>query len=883
MLTPGTRIGPYEVIGALGAGAMGEVYRARDSRLGRDVAVKILPEAVALDADRVARFEREARLLAQVNCPNIAAIYGVEDTNDGRALVLELVEGLTLADRLVGGAVSVTEALAIARQIVDALDAAHEKGIVHRDLKPANIKITPDGAVKVLDFGLARGDGGAARDEPQAATMTSDGTRDGVILGTTAYMSPEQARGWAVDKRADIWAFGCVLYEMLAGRRAFAGATVSDVIAKVLESAPDWSALPAATPRAIRRLLPRLLAKDLKARVRDIADVRFALDDARDTEDPGGTGPRALRRWRIVALGSLGLAGAAIMVAALLTRRAPPATGPDLGQAIVSQLTSYDGTEASGAISPDGRAFAFVSNHGGAPDIWLRQVSGGEPVRLTNDAAYESGLAYTPDGESIFFTRTDGADVSVWRIGALGGQARKVLGNARAPAISPDGRSLAYFTAEAGGGFTLLVSGIDGSGPRALVRNVQAIVDVVAPAWAPDGRRLAYTSGGLFAPRNLFVAGVDDGRVRQVTRFTRSQEGTTSQAWMPDNRHVVVSQSTSASTLNGAVNLAVIDAETGGFTRLTANVADRFTGPTLSADGTRLVVSTSRLERELWKVPNGTDPIANGRAAIRLLDASVDPMWTYVTRDGRTLLFNNTQIGSRNLWLMPLDGSAKPRQVTAVPGDAVMHSSLSPDGSHVAFVSNATGNSDVWVQHVDGSDLRQLTNDAAAEAWPVWSPDGQRIMFASLRDGAWTTKVVRAGGGPAEVFIDGFFRGDWIRKPDGPGTWIVTSNTGFVGLRLLDGEQRTVVWQDRQPGNGMPMFSPDGRLVSIPYREGRDRDAIWVYDVATGKARVAVRFPQPFEIIFRASWVDDGRAFVVNRGQAISHIVMFDRFGAPRP
>jgi len=257
-----------------------------------------------------------------------------------------------------------------------------------------------------------------------------------------------------------------------------------------------------------------------------------------------------------------------------------------------------------------------------------------------------------------------------------------------------------------------------------------------------------------------------------------------------------------------------------------------------------------------------------------------------VTRDGRTLLFNNARVGSRNLWTMPLDGRAAPRQITAVPGDAVMHSALSPDGSHVAFVSSATGNSDIWVQHVDGSGLRQLTDDAAAKSWPAWSPDGKSIIFGSLRDGTWTTRIVPADGGPAQTYVEGFFRGDWIRKADGTGTWIATANTDYSrggGLRLLDGESRAEVWKSQRPGNGMPMFSPDARSISIAYSESRDRDAIWVYDVATGKSREAVRFGMPFRILFRVCWVDDGRAFVVNRMQSTSHVVMFDRLRTDAP
>ena len=296
----GHTLGGYHLQTLLGAGGMGEVYRARDAKLGRDVAIKVLPRAFTSDPDRLARFEREARMLAALNHPNICAIYGLEEADGIRFLILELVDGETLAERIGGQdgvrapprapsfarRPSIAEALPIARQIADALEAAHDKGIVHRDLKPANIKITPDGVVKVLDFGLAKAD--ASAPDTRRATISIGGTRDGVILGTAAYMSPEQARGKPVDKRADIWAFGCVLYEMLTGRVAFAGETVSDTIGKILEREPDWSALPAATPAPIRRLLLRCLAKDPKQRLRDIGDVRIEID-AIDEVLPGAS------------------------------------------------------------------------------------------------------------------------------------------------------------------------------------------------------------------------------------------------------------------------------------------------------------------------------------------------------------------------------------------------------------------------------------------------------------------------------------------------------------------------------------------------------------------------------------------------------------------
>ena len=339
-LTTGSRLGSYEILGLLGAGGMGEVYRARDTRLKREVAIKVLPEAFAQDADRLARFRREAELLASLNHPNIAAIYGLEESDGVRALVLELVEGPTLAERLAGVAGStgpglrtdvgrvlsdpprhalpVPEVLSIARQMADALEAAHEKGVVHRDLKPANIKITSEGVVKVLDFGLAKAfEPQPVSDLSQAPTMTSPAmTGMGVILGTAAYMSPEQARGKTVDKRTDVWAFGCVLYEMLTGTRAFEGDGISDVLARILEREPDFTALPPTTPPAVRRLLRRSLEKDRKRRLPDIAVARLEIDEAQTLPESGGSTGPALRTagrqralpWTMASAFGMGLA-----------------------------------------------------------------------------------------------------------------------------------------------------------------------------------------------------------------------------------------------------------------------------------------------------------------------------------------------------------------------------------------------------------------------------------------------------------------------------------------------------------------------------------------------------------------------------------------------
>jgi Tol biopolymer transport system component len=874
----GRQVGSYQVLSLLGVGGMGEVYLALDSKLRRDVAIKVLPTTFVHNSERLARFQREARMLASLNHPNIATIYGLEHSEGVHYLAMELVPGQTLAERVSGGPVPIKEALAIAGQIAEALEAAHEKGVIHRDLKPANVKVTPEGRVKVLDFGLAKafeGDGEA--DLSRALTLTV-GTEDGRILGTPAYMSPEQARGKPVDKRTDIWAFGCVLYEMLTGERAFRGETVQDTIAAVLEREPDWQALPQNLLPAIRRLLRRCLEKDRTERLHDIADARIELreavaGDGIDLAFPASPARRKTRGWRklpMAAIGALATAAVLFAMAFRIHRPTPPAPGWTTAQSVVTQLTNYGGTEAAPALSPDGKSFVFVSEHGGTPDIWLRQVSGGEPVRLTNDASEEADLAYSPDGEAIYYTRIDEGGAAIWRIGALGGQARKVLSDAQRPAPSPDGRSLAYYERQPDGSYALSASALDGSGKRTLARDITAGGGgLIRAAWSPDGRWLSYRRSGLFAPSNLFVIDVRTGQERQVTHFTRSIEGVFQHAWLPDNRHLVVSYVPS-SRQQAPSDLGILDVQDGSIMRMTMAVGDSLGVQNISADGSRLIATALQHRNEVWKVPFGPDPDANGRAAVRLLDSTWSPLWTYVSRDGRTLLFNSPASGSRNLWLMPLDGKVAPRQITAMGGDVIAHSSLSPDGLRVAFASNTTGDSQVWTQKVDGSELRQITNDGGADSWPVWSPDGRWIVFAS--DGGREIRRVLATGGTEEKISDGSFRGDWFPQPDGAGTWL-TSITGSGGVRLLDLEHQILLWERKKPfGNALPMFSPDGKLISAFAAD----NVIWVFETATGKSRLAAKLPFPAN--FRADWTDNGKAFVVNRQDSVSHIVLFDRF-----
>ncbi len=433
-LETGSRLGPYEITAPIGAGGMGEVFRARDTKLGRDVAIKVLPAALAQDAERVGRFRREAQILATLNHPNIAAIYGLEEVGAPLvgalttpleragtgpapagltiALVMEFVEGEDLAERLKRGAIPVDEAIAIAKQIADALEEAHEKGIVHRDLKPANVKVTPDGKVKVLDFGLAKaleGDPGArsiAGDVSHSPTMSRHATDAGLILGTAAYMSPEQARGKPVDKRADIWSFGVVLFEMLTGDRLFSGETVSDVLAAVLTREPDWKALPAVTPPGLSRLLRRCLERDPKRRLHDIADARFDLDDA----VVRGNTETSRRRPAIPLLGVVLLTVLGVLAGGLAARRLDSSANPGTFHlATVLPQASDLVRQASGfALSPDGARVVFRHEQDGKRGLFIRPLDS-LTVAFIPGTDEGMGPTFSPDGRSLAFFSTPAA------------------------------------------------------------------------------------------------------------------------------------------------------------------------------------------------------------------------------------------------------------------------------------------------------------------------------------------------------------------------------------------------------------------------------------------------------------------------------------------
>jgi hypothetical protein len=527
-LTPGSRIGVYTITAPIGEGGMGQVFRARDTKLDRDVAIKILPERFAHDADRLARFQREARTLAALNHANIAGIYGFEENGGLTALVMELVEGEDLSQRIARGAIPIDDALPIAKQIADALEAAHEQGIIHRDLKPANVKVRPDGTVKVLDFGLAKAmepmstSSGNAMNSP---TLSLHATMGGVILGTAAYMSPEQARGKTVDKRADIWAFGTVLFEMLTGRRAFAGEDITDTIVLVVSKEPDWSALPTPTPVALRRVLKSCLKKDAKVRMRDIGEARIALDQSitgapDDVSAPASLTAAVVPAWRSAlpwaVVGALAI-GLALVVGLWAPWRkaslsAPMRLSADLG----ADVSITIGLGNAMSLSPDGGIVAFVAQSAsGRRQLYVRRLSQVQATPLSETDAAAPGPFFSPDGQWIAFF----ADGKLKKIATAGGAA-VTLCDARAGRGGAWGEDGTIVFQPSTTGSLMRVSSAGGA-PEPLTFLGDGEVTQRWPQVLPGGNAVLFTSSrdsGAFEDANLVVQSLPTGPRTVVQR-----------------------------------------------------------------------------------------------------------------------------------------------------------------------------------------------------------------------------------------------------------------------------------------------------------------------------------------------------------------------------
>jgi serine/threonine protein kinase len=813
-LASGVHIGSYEIRGALGVGGMGEVYRARDTRLHRDVALKILPERFASDPDRLARFHREAHTLASLSHPNIGAIHGLEEDSRSKlhALVLELIEGPTLADRLVHGPLSLDEAVPIARQLVDALDAAHEKAVIHRDLKPSNIKVRDDGTVKVLDFGLAKMlDASGAADASLAPTITSPAvTGPGVVLGTAAYMAPEQARGKMADARADIWAFGVVLYEMLTGVRPFEGETVSEVISEVLKSEPDWTRIPAETPPALRRLLRRCLHKDRGQRLRAIADARFDLNDGASESVGPGLGASASRnreRWLLV--GALAVATAfAVLAGARLWRQATAVVPLPESRLEISTARST-GVNPDLAISPDGSQVVYSAVVQGQPSLWLRSLNSVDARQLPGtDNAYRP--FWSADSRSVFFF----AGVQLKTIELDGGSIRTL---ARAPlgfGGTANGSRTILFAATLTAPLSILPAG--DRAPRAATSLAPGQVAHSFPSFLPDNRHYVYVAQATDGRLAIYTGSIDDSSPRHLIDAEAAAFHALSERLLFLRQGMLFSQPFDPNRLelNGRAELV---AE--GVAAFSVSDAGPIVYRTTAAPIRRQFVWYDRTGRSLGSVG---DPDAGEPG-----DPDLSP-------DGRYIAMSRTATGNRDIWLLEVARGLLTRFTTHPATDVSPR--WSPDGTRIVFDSNRENVFDLYVKPLaNAATEERILRTTQSKSVTQWTSNDQFMIFRSVdpetSHDLWALPL-RGDKTPFPLVRGDFVEAYGHLSPDGK--WFVyhSDESGrteiyvrpFRGagapIRISTAGGGQMRW--RRDGRELIYVALDGRLMAVPIQVSAD-------------------------------------------------------------
>jgi eukaryotic-like serine/threonine-protein kinase len=802
VLTAGERLGAFEITGRLGAGGMGEVWRATDTRLGRHVALKLLPEDLAVDGERQARFEREARVLASLSHPHIATLYGLEEAGGRQVLAMELVEGDGLDERIARGPVPIEEALPIATQIAEALEAAHEKGIVHRDLKPANVKLTPEGSVKVLDFGLAKA---WETDASEASlslspTITRQHTRAGVILGTAAYMAPEQARGKPIDKRADIWALGVVLFEMLSGRRLFEGEMVTDVLANVLKQEIDWDSLPDTTPDSLRRVLRRCLERQPGERIRDVGDVRWELAEVARS---GGTVPatevrtsvataaprRALLPWIALAVVTVALVAVA---ASTLLRPAPRARTVRSFIVPPEKTTfAFQGSIGGPVLSPDGSKLVFVARDPtGKTSLWVRPL----------DSLSAQELGHT-EGASFPFWSPDSRWVAFFVSGKLrkidvaGGPPESVCDapSGRGGSWSPEG--VIVFAPAVFGGLQRVSSAGGTPAPLSELDRSKQQTSQRWPAFLPDGRHFVYWAGG---PLN-------SGEVKTDGIYIGSLDGGPSSFLLPADSDALYSP---------PGYLAFLRAQT-----LMAQPFD---------------ATARKLTGEAFPIAEDVSSPENYR------------LGTFTVSQEGTLAYQTGETGlAQVVWL-----DASGRQVGSVGDPASIDGfRLSPDGKYlVEQVSDTRSkNVDLWVVDLERNVRTRFTFDAGLEITPVWSPDGSRIAYTANPKGSLDLLVKNANGsGSAQLLLGSEaskYASDW--SPDGSNLTVTvidpqSKTLADIFVMPLSGDHQLKPFLKTPFSEGNAVFSPDGRWLAYQSDEsGRSEVYLTPFPGPGGKWQVS--------------------------------------------
>ncbi len=866
----------YRLVAKIGEGGMGVVWKAMDTSLDREVAIKVLPEVFAGDPDRLSRFQREAKLLASLNHPNVASVFGVHEFEGTRFLAMELVPGEDLSERLRRGRLPVDEGLDIARQIAEALEAAHERGVIHRDLKPANIKVGDGGAVKILDFGLAKGLGpsgaSAEMDPTQLPTATSAGTMAGAILGTAPYMSPEQARGQAVDTRTDIWSFGCVVWECLTGKALFGRETGSDSIGAVLQTDPDWTLLPLSTPHAVKRVLQRCLAKDKDQRLHHIADARIELGESDDPLPAAG----GLNRGYKIAFAALAIALAASLTAVLLSFWGPAADRSDplddnpLAGARFSKLTDFPGAEFDAAISPDGRFVAFVSDRDGPFQIFVGQIGAGEFRNLASGAdqfaledarAPVRGVGFNGDGSEILLG--GGPWRRVRSIPLLGGPMRNFLGeHVVNVAWSPDGEHIAYHERLAGD--PLYVADRNGTKSR-LILGPPAGTHQHYPTWSIDGQWIYLVRGRpATLEMDLWRVRADGEGLEQLTRHKLDVR-------YPapiDDQTVLYS----ARDADGAGPwLWAVDVDTKISQRASVGL-EQYGSVAASADGRRLVATVQDPRAELWSVPILDHPATEGDAQLL---AGLPTTRALAPRFGGSSLFFLSSRGSGDgLWRLRDD---KVAEIWRGSETALLEpAAVSPDGQSVALLLRGDDGWHLNVLSADGAQLRTLSTNVDARGAAAWSPDGRWIVTGGSTGGVQGLFKIPVDGGAPERIADGEALNP-VWSPDGNLIVYAGAQVNVVGPLVgvsPDGEPVDLPEIEIFRSGERMRFLPDGSGLVYMQGRGPSQD-FWLLDLATMVSRQLTRLDSPatmrsFDI------TPDGTRIVFDRLSEDSDVVLIE-------
>jgi eukaryotic-like serine/threonine-protein kinase len=776
-LSAGSHVGSYEIVELIGGGGTGEVYRARDTKLNREVAIKVLLPALANDPDRLARFDREAEILASLDHPGIARIYGLEDVDGVRALVMELVEGPTLAERAARGPLPLAETLQIAQRVAEAVEAAHEQGIVHRDLKPANIKLRPDGAVKVLDFGLAKAFDPIASGNDATSSPTTL-TEAGLILGTAAYMSPEQARGKPVDRRTDVWAFGCIVYELLTGVRAFGGETMSDTLAAVIEREPDWTRLPPGTPGAILRLLRRTIDKNPARRLHDIADARIEIEDAiAGGRTPDRIAARASKRWNRAFIGATILLAGVVLGFVAASRRS---TGMQAFKFVPFAAERIQ--QLSPAWSRDGKNLAYLAEVDGIREVFVRSLDAAVPTQITKSATSCSSPLWSPDGTRVYYI----ANSTLSYVGAAGGSPQLVLQDAGAASIAPDGAAFAILRG-AGGNRTLWIAPARGEPyqyktppfPERFTRS-----DSIA--FAPDGSKIAVLIEQQTGPSlsfELWVVPYPSGPPRRALGPLPSSSGPIGFgriSWAADSRHIVLQNAFP----DEPSHLYVVDATAGSIRPLTSGTGEEWT-PAVSPDGTRVAFASGTDDFDIVQVSmDGADVrslLATGRS-------EQAPEWS---PDGSRFAYITNMHGRQELWLHgEHDVWSTPvlkRDMEGLPTWYFLERpAFSPDGQKIAYGVILGTQHAIWISPVTGGRPIPIDRESPDQHGPAWSPDGNWIAYQRLRNDQWELVKAPLGGDKPIRLAEATPGGGWTAWSR-TGKWIAHAREGAIQLVSPDG------------------------------------------------------------------------------------------------